>query len=96
MTDTEKIKYIADHYGLNNQTMIAVEEMAELTKCISKCKRYPAIDKRAEPYIESIREEVADVLIMIEQLRYLLGQDEVDRIVHEKLERQMKRIEVGD
>lgn len=96
MTDTEKIKYIADHYGLNNQTMIAVEEMAELTKCISKCKRYPAIDKRAEPYIESIREEVADVLIMMEQLRYLLGQEEVDRIVHDKLERQMKRIEVGD
>lgn len=96
MTDTEKIKYIADHYGLNNQTMIAVEEMAELTKCISKCKRYPAIDKRIEPYIESIREEVADVWIMMEQLKYLLGQNEVDRIVHEKLERQMKRIEVGD
>lgn len=96
MTDTEKIKYIADHYGLNNQTMIAVEEMAELTKCISKCKRYPAIDKRIEPYIESIREEVADVWIMMEQLKYLLGQNEVDRIVHEKLERQMKRIEVED
>lgn len=96
MTDTEKIKYIADHYGLSNQTMIAVEEMAELTKCISKCKRYPAIDKRAEPYIESIREEVADVLIMMKQLRYLLGQDEVDRIAQEKLERQMKRIEVED
>lgn len=96
MTDTEKIKYIADHYGLNNQTMIAVEEMAELTKCISKCKRYPAIDKRIEPYIESIREEVADVWIMMEQLKYLLGQNEVDRIVHEKLERQIKRIEVGD
>lgn len=76
--------------------MIAVEEMAELTKCISKCKRYPAIDKRIEPYIESIREEVADVWIMMEQLKYLLGQNEVDRIVHEKLERQMKRIEVGD
>ena len=47
---------------------------------------------RAEAY-ENIKEEVADVLIMARQLRYLLGYEDIDRIVEAKLDRQMRRIE---
>lgn len=93
MSTDDMIKYIADHYGTANQTMIAVEEMSELTKCICKCKRYPAMDKRVEPYIENIIEEIADVWIMIEQLKYLFGSAEVDKLIRSKLERQLKIID---
>ena len=89
----DMIKYIADHYGIANQTMIAVEEMSELTKCICKCKRYPAMDKRVEQYIENIIEEIADVWIMMEQLKYLFGSAEVDKLIWSKLERQLKIID---
>ena len=41
---------------------------------------------------ENIKEEVADVLIMARQLRYLLGYEDIDRIISQKLNRQMQRI----
>lgn len=38
MTTEEKIKYIADHYGYEPQSIQLIEEMAELTVAINKAR----------------------------------------------------------
>lgn len=92
----DKIRYIADHYGLAAQSNIAIEEMSELTKALCKIRRYPAMDKHVENYMDNVVEEIADVLIMAEQLRYLYGAAEVDRAINRKLDRQIEKIQAGD
>lgn len=94
-----RIKQIADHYGYDSQSMIAIEEMSELTKEILKLRRYTCdpeipmdiVDKHVAT---KIAEEIADVLIMIDQLVYLYGVGlEVEMYREEKLKRQLRRIE---
>ena len=93
--NNEKIKYIADHYGIKNQNRIAIEEMSELTKVICKIGRYPAMDPRVSKYMDELIEEIADVSIMVEQLRYFYGAEVVDAMIEKKLDRQIKRIQMG-
>ena len=53
-------------WGVDLQTMMAVEEMSELTKEICKIKR-GKID------LDAMADEIADVTIMLEQLREIYG-----------------------
>lgn len=53
-------------WGADLQTMMAVEEMSELTKEICKIKR-GKID------LDALADEIADVTIMLEQLREIYG-----------------------
>ena len=53
-------------WGVDLQTMMAVEEMSELTKEICKIKR-GKID------LDALADEIADVTIMLEQLREIYG-----------------------
>lgn len=53
-------------WGVGLQTMMAVEEMSELTKEICKIKR-GKID------LDALADEIADVTIMLEQLRMIYG-----------------------
>ena len=85
--DDIRIEQIAAHYGFTSQADILTEECAEYMVALSKLRR-----GRAEAY-ENIKEEVADVLIMARQLRYLLGYEDIDKIIEAKLDRQMRRIE---
>ena len=90
----DRINYISEHYGIMNQLEQTVEECAELIQAIQKYKRYKSstmIDKLAL----NVNEEVADVLIMANQLRHLMGEDFIDSIVNAKLERQIERIAKG-
>lgn len=96
MTDEQKAKCheIADHYGEEHQMLKAVEEMAELTQAIIKYLDDPA-------KWNDLIEELADVLIMVEQLDYLtqkwvapLGYEHLSDVGHRisiKLDRQLKR-----
>ena len=84
--DDFRIEQIASHYGFTSQANMLTEEAAEFMVALSKLRR-----GNAEVY-EHIKEEVADVLIMARQLRFLLGYEEIDRIINEKLNRQMQRI----
>ena len=56
------------HYGAKMQVVVAMEEMAELTKELSKAYRGDADYKH-------IAEEIADVEIMLEQLKIIFGCD---------------------
>lgn len=61
-----KYKEAIELYGQNIQMLIAIEEMAELTKELVKFQR-------GEVSIEKITSEMADVKIMLEQLETMFG-----------------------
>lgn len=81
------MKLLIDHYGHESQKMMLLEEMAELQKEI--CKEF-----RGELNKEAITEEVADVLIMLEQVQMMYDISDIRllEIANEKLARQLRRI----
>lgn len=89
----DRLKTIADHYGLDSQLNILQEELSELIQAVSKYRR-------GDP--SHILEEIADVEIMLDQVKYLLGNPEIPRVVVEKfikiiredkIKRQLNRIQ---
>lgn len=73
-------------YGKHSQLIMTMEEMAELTKELSK-------NIRGGKNITAISEEIADVEIMLEQLKIIFhNRAEVDRLRSEKLNRLIKRL----
>lgn len=86
-----RLKKIADHYGFDAQAEKAIEEMAELIVEIKHLQTPHGRDYK--PFIE----ELADVKIMIDQLVYLVRQDEecadsFDLQTEYKIERTLRRI----
>ena len=74
------IRYIADTYGLVNQTWKLVEELSELLVAVMHDDK------------ENIAEEMADARIMIDQVAYLMDirpvvdgyvKSKIDRTLHE-------------
>ncbi len=92
------IAKIADTYGLDAQTDIVIEEMAELTKALLKCRRTKCPPDEAIKIIENTVEELADVQIMILQLEYLFRRigwatdEELHKVIKKKINRQLERI----
>lgn len=74
-------------WGKSVQVEIAVEECAELIKAIQKNKRYPCKEN-----MKKIEEEIADVEIMIKQLRLIFNPINIDRIIDEKIKRLEERL----
>lgn len=83
----EKLRTIADHYGLENQLRQLAEECSELAVEANHSARKGSISVR-------LIMEIADVEIMLDQVRYLAGIQESDILEtrHYKLERQLKRM----
>ena len=97
MTAEQKIQYIADHYGYEPQSRQLIEEMAELTVALNKAwrKTFDTVDKLPNMDDEErIEEEIADVEIMLSQIKYLLGVGDVElsQIIERKVDRQIERI----
>ena len=92
MTQTEKDLYERNirYHGTQQETTIAMEECSELIQAISKCKRYGCIDK----YRENLIEEIADVLIIINELQliYDISNDDIENIKKYKMDRMDYRI----
>lgn len=84
------LQQIAEHYGLRSQMRQLIEEMAELTQVICKAERYDLDTVR-----EHLVEEVADVQVVLDQVIYLLGDNRIEQIRAEKIERQKRRIYAG-
>jgi len=80
------------HYGRSTQMLMAIEEMAELTKAL--CKHFRATDNDTYSLtVKNIREEMADVRIMLEQLEIMFGTVYDEEA--EKLYRLAKRLEAS-
>lgn len=88
-TPHEAAAQIITHYGAQNQLVKLCEECGELIQQGAKC-----YDKGI-PYSDDMIEEIADVLVMIKQFETIMSQpdrDLLDKIITEKLERQLERI----
>ena len=79
----------AEQFGLENRLIQCTEEAGELIQALSKYQRIQQGDKTCQidmchaEYM--IAEEMADIEICIEQLKYLLGNTEqVEQIKEEK------------
>lgn len=78
-------------YGKDAQVFMAIEEMSELMKALSK--EYRASASQKSRTIENIAEEIADVSIMLEQLRMIFGIDiDVLEIRTKKIKRLAQRL----
>lgn len=82
-TKKEEIyKALVETYGEENQCMMCIEEMSELTKELLKFER--GYDGRDQ--YDRIAEEIADVLITVEQVIRIYGiEDDVNCWVERKL-----------
>lgn len=71
-------------YGKENQKLIAIEEMSELTKALTKDTRYPDNPKIKD----NVAEEIADVQIMLFQLIMMFDcENQVNNYIDLKTER---------
>ena len=95
--NNEVIKKIADTYGYDSQSRQLIEEMAELTQAINKAWRMGNDFDNLLVQKRNIKEEIADVTIMIEQIKYLLhiSDSDINEIIEQKLNRQLERINNG-
>lgn len=83
-----RIKEIAYHYGYESQREQLIEECAEAILAAQKCKRHGSHGN-----FVNLCEEVADVLIMAQQMRILMSTSLIDSFIDKKLNRQLGRIE---
>lgn len=67
-------------YGVEKQVEMMIEECSELILAIQKWKRDPA-------KINNLHEEIADVEIMITQMREIFDSSEIDDWAKSKIER---------
>lgn len=94
MLDGESIMRNAiETYGVQAQCDVAAEEMAELTKAIMKIRRVADDYEKTQPALENLLEEIADVDIMIDQLKIMRGPKQVEEYRRKKLERLERRME---
>ena len=87
-----------DRYGIKMQSLVAMEELAELQKAISKLVRNSE-EKTKSLEFKGLRhnliEEMADVIICMDQLKeyYSINHAEIQSIIASKQARQAKRLE---
>ena len=84
-----------DCWGVDLQIQMAIEEMAELTKALIKWVRLGNNPDIHDKVIRrnDIVNEIADVKIMMRQLEYMFGRDDVDNKIIEKTNRLQNMID---
>ena len=101
MTIEKKIELIAERYGYEPQSRQCIEEMAELTQAINKLWRkrnFGGNDRQIAEAEDAVLDGMADTLIMLWQIKYLLGFGEgpLAKRIDEKLNRQLERMGVTE
>lgn len=92
MNIEEMIEKIMAAYTFENQQEIFVEECAEAIQSVQKFKRAGGNEGGGCYEFENLIEEVADVIIMAEQMKRYIGTDCINKVITRKLERQLERI----
>ena len=85
-----------DYYEVEARNMVRMEECAELIQAISKMRRasrHGVVDKESDVYCNLV-EEMADVLICIEQLKieYEITDSRLQVMINKKVKRQEERL----
>ena len=105
MNDYIKIYNIklGDYYGKDRELSLLQEECAELIQAISKYKR--AFDRLNENFDNTVNgaeeamiEEIADVEILIDRVKYLcnIDDEDIENIMIKKCKRTIKRLAIKE
>lgn len=78
MDISEELKQIAEYYGWDAQSNMLIEECAELIQAVNKYKRVEDSLVRLNIAFDNLVEEIADVEIMLEQIKHLMQVPEED------------------
>ena len=94
----EKLLKIINHYGIRNQLKKFNEECYELEEAILDYQTeiaYFEEDAMTLSIKKHIAEEIADVMVMLEQFKlyYGISSEEITKIFWSKVDRQLGRIE---
>lgn len=110
----EKLRKIISHYGINKQLKYFQSEVFELNEAIIKRRNTGVIEsiglgltdvlssilniKNVDYSKEHIKEEIADVMVMLKQfqLYYNISTDDIKQVMKEKVNRQLERIAKED
>ena len=76
---------VINHFGISEQKVKAIEELGELIVALSK-----SLNGKAS--YEDVVTEIADVYIMVEQLKLIYGPEKVQWFINYKLDRVAERI----
>lgn len=95
--NTNQINTMLDalnYYGNRPQIDMAIEEMSELTKELLK-------NRRGKENRSQIADEMADVYIMLEQLKFIFGVDETELKVNaefklRRLNERLNRVNINE
>lgn len=88
-------KKLIEAWGEDSQVDMCIEEMSELMKELLKYRR---IKNRTNNLNDlkirhaNIQEEIADVLNTVEQMSYIFGEEEVNKIRAAKMNRALKQL----
>ena len=85
---------VISFYGAEKQSMVQCEECAELIQAISKMRRARDAGKDDSAAYYNLVEEMADVLVVLEQLQemYDIPISDIQSVVFKKCRRQEARI----
>lgn len=88
--DDDILKKVIQHYGHDYMMVVAMEEASELVQAISKIYRY-GVTLEA---VSHLNEEIADVLIVIEELKKMgfAYEPSIKEWIDSKQKRSMERI----
>ena len=96
----EDLLKIINNYGVMPQLKYFQSEVFELNEAIIKYENYRKTNAEfiREHYIDHIKEEIADVMVMLKQFQYYYGIEdkEIEDIMKFKIERQLSRIAKED
>ena len=89
----DKVKYIAEEYGIHHQLIKLMEEMSEVTKEITKLLNATDDEEILEIYRNTLPEELADLRLVYDQIVYLMGcEEQVYQWRQYKAAREVRRI----
>lgn len=82
----ERIKQIAEYYGYESQIDQMCEECAEFIVARSKVRR------NVPGSWDNLIEEIADISIMVDHMKLIIGEDAINEVRAQKIRRQLDRI----
>ena len=92
----EKNLNILEHYGVEKQIPVWIEEMSELTKELCKwLRKYDELEGDITlQLLANMKEEITDVTICLDQLKYAIGyfENDLKKEYNWKVNRQLERI----
>lgn len=98
MTKEERLKIYDEAtqlWGLVAQYDQCIEEMGELIVAINKYKRKVVHGEYASnnEIVENLIEEIADVSMCIEQMKHFVGEERVEKVLDQKMQKFLGQIE---